>query len=323
MLFAIGDVHGCANELRRLLNELPLTPQTTVVFLGDLIDRGPDSKGVVDTVLELRKHCKVVAIMGNHEDLLHGFLEDPGSRKGGLFILNGGSATLQSYAVGNGRWRIPREHLEFFASMPLSYQTEYDYFVHAGVPDMPLAEIDPLEHRHALLWTRRPFLESDYRWDKMIVHGHTVVQDVEIHENRINMDTGCVFSNRLSAIALPGHRVISVERDEHEQEERVVLRDDGGTRGAVRFQGTLRVRVRARDHVFEFETVDYSEFGMYMRSAPGRLDPGLRVGEVIHGVIDPDDPAGLEFSGEIVRAWTSNKLSNYAVSFNHLEWGDL
>ena len=91
-IFAIGDVHGCAGELRMLLNKLPLTRDSVVVFLGDYVDRGPDSKQVIDTVLELREQCKVVTLKGNHEALFLSFLKDPSSEAAGMFIYKIGRA---------------------------------------------------------------------------------------------------------------------------------------------------------------------------------------------------------------------------------------
>ena len=115
MIFAIGDIHGCVNELRALLNLLPLTPESTVVFLGDYIDRGGNSKGVIDTIIELRGHCRVVTLKGNHEAMFLDFLDHPGSARAGLFICNGGSATLASYANETGRYELPSEHVAFFS----------------------------------------------------------------------------------------------------------------------------------------------------------------------------------------------------------------
>ena len=97
-IFAIGDVHGCADELVELLGNLPLDDQSLVVFLGDLVDRGPKSKEVIDHILKLKEMCQVVAISGNHEAMFLSFLDHPESIESILFIMNGGLATLDSYA---------------------------------------------------------------------------------------------------------------------------------------------------------------------------------------------------------------------------------
>src|SRR3954463_10575248 len=117
-LFAIGDVHGCAEELRALIQKLPLRRDSLVVFLGDYIDRGPDSRGVVDTILDLQQYCRVVCLLGNHELMLREFLDGSDSRRVARFIYNGGSATLSSYADHDGVFVMPEEHRDFFDSLP-------------------------------------------------------------------------------------------------------------------------------------------------------------------------------------------------------------
>ena len=113
-VIAIGDVHGCADELRALIQQLPLERDTLVVFLGDYIDRGPDSRGVVDTVLELEQYCEVVCLLGNHELMLREYLAGTDPRLIARFIYNGGSATLASYADHDGVVVMSQEHRTFF-----------------------------------------------------------------------------------------------------------------------------------------------------------------------------------------------------------------
>ena len=113
-LFAIGDVHGCAAELRSLLDKLPLTPGCSIVFIGDYIDRGTHSREVVETIFDLAGAYPVVTLMGNHESMLLDFVADPHSEDAGMFIYHGGSATLASYADDDGKFRIPEAHLAFF-----------------------------------------------------------------------------------------------------------------------------------------------------------------------------------------------------------------
>ena len=111
--FVIGDVHGCAEELEELLSLLPIDPDSTVIFLGDYIDRGPDSRRVIDLVLSVEKRCSVVALMGNHEEMFAEFLHDPQSAEAARFIYNWGGATLASYALPGGGYKIPKHHLPF------------------------------------------------------------------------------------------------------------------------------------------------------------------------------------------------------------------
>src|SRR5688572_16333454 len=189
-VFAIGDVHGCSVELQRLLQQLPLTADSVVVFLGDYVDRGTDSRGVIDVALDLANECHVVYLMGNHEEMFLAFLEDPDSKRGAEFIMNGGSSTLANYADDRGTFEVPHKHRQFLRDLRLCYQTETHFFVHAGVPDLPLERIDPVKHAAFLLWSRANFLRSTFTWEKTIVHGHTPVQSVEFHPRRINVDTG-------------------------------------------------------------------------------------------------------------------------------------
>jgi serine/threonine protein phosphatase 1 len=310
VIFAIGDVHGCADELRLLLSRLPLADDTTVLFLGDYVDRGPDSRAVLDVVLELEQRCQVVALMGNHEEMFLDYLRDPESAKAGAFIYNGGSATLASYANAQGEVNIPPAHRELVARLELCHQDEQYFFVHAGVPLIPLAELDLRAHRHDLLWTRRPFLNTDFDWGKIIVHGHTPVRRVTVLPNRINIDTGCVFRRRLTAIALPGEQRFSVRR--LDAPRRILLPDTSGRREAHRFRGTVPVEIRMRGRTFPFVTVDYSELGMYLRGLDESA-PQLDAGDWIRGEVGPDPASRVEFAGVVVRRRIDDVGVHYGV----------
>lgn len=316
MIYAIGDVHGCAYELRHLLNKLPLTPESTVVFLGDYIDRGGHSKDVVDTILELRKQCHVVCLMGNHEAMFLNFLENPGSERAGLFIVNGGSATLASYADDNGNYEFPEEHLRFFRELKMHYEDDHHFFVHAGVPDIPLAELDEEIHGKKMLWIRGAFLKSEYDWGKVIVHGHTPVAEVDIRVNQINVDTGCVFMRSLSAIALPGQQVFSVPRQRIVKP--VYLTDAGSRRVAIRFEGVLPVEVDHEGQTFHFETLDYSEVGLYMRELESSDTPKLKDAQAIRGRIGRDTAGSVDFEGEVVRTHFKTGGIYYAVKVDQM-----
>lgn len=311
MLFAIGDVHGCADELRLLLNRLPRTSETTIVFLGDYIDRGPRSREVIDTLLELRGQCNVVALMGNHEAMFLDYLGAPESARAGAFIYNGGSATLASYANDHGEVTIPEEHRELLRALPITYQSEHNIFVHAGLPQIPLEQLDLERDKATMLWTRGRFLTTSYDWGKVVVHGHSPVSRVTLWPNRINIDTGCVYHGRLTAIGLPDETRFSVRRMRAPQQ--IVLRDRSGTRAAHRFTGTVPVRVLHAGRVHELVTVDYSELGMYLRA----LDPAENVrfseGTRIEGVVAPDDISPVGFVGIIVRLRIDDLGVHYGV----------
>ncbi len=205
-IFAIGDIHGCADRLDRLMEEIPIDPEEdTLVFIGDYIDRGPDPKGVVDRVLKIRgTHRNVVCLTGNHEQLfLDYYVRGRGEE---VFLYNGGMSTLISYGYrpGSARdaFRIPEEHLAFFNGLVTSFETSDYIFVHAGLrPGIPLAEQSDFD----LVWIRDDFIYSDYDFGKKVIFGHTHLScDYPYNDGRkIGIDTGAVYGGRLSCIELP------------------------------------------------------------------------------------------------------------------------
>ncbi len=144
MIYAIGDIHGCLNHLINLLNLVnPNLAQHQLVFVGDYVDRGPNSKGVVDYIIDLKKKYNpenIICLMGNHERMFLDFLQ---GREEMFFLLNGGTATAFSY--WGDQWerrerRLPDGHKHFFETLKLYYQTENFIFVHGGLrPGLPLA----------------------------------------------------------------------------------------------------------------------------------------------------------------------------------------
>jgi serine/threonine protein phosphatase 1 len=170
-----------------------------VVFVGDYVDRGPDSKGVIDYLLSLKG--RYTFLMGNHErmflDYLHG-KERP------LFLYNGGAATMESYgALSN----IPAAHIDFLNSLHLYYETDEYLFVHAGIrPGIPLQQQDPGD----LLWIREEFYAYPGRYPKTVVFGHTPMREVLMGGDRIGIDTACVYGNKLTCLILPSRQAIQV-----------------------------------------------------------------------------------------------------------------
>jgi serine/threonine protein phosphatase 1 len=229
-VYAIGDVHGRLDLLERMhgliaaeLTAWPV-PRAVVVHLGDYVDRGPQSAGVVERLLDLSiGTAEIVCLKGNHEDCLLQFLD--GSDGGATFLHYGGLETMTSYGVevaalnerGDfGRLAVafaahlPSRHRDFYETLPHSHQIGGYFFCHAGVrPGVPLAR----QTAHDLIWIREPFLGSPIGHGKVIVHGHTPVEAIESLPNRINVDTGAVFTGRLSAVALEGNgrRFVSVD----------------------------------------------------------------------------------------------------------------
>jgi serine/threonine protein phosphatase 1 len=315
-LIAIGDVHGCASELLTLLERLELTPDTTVVFVGDYVDRGPHGRQVIDLVLETNERCRVVPLLGNHELMFLDFLFDRNLETAGLFVFNGGAQTLGSYADDSGDFLVPQEHIEFMRGLDMTYQTEGFFFVHAGVPDLPLEQIEPSIHALDLLWAR-DFLRSSYRWSKAVVHGHSPVKKVEIRPNRINVDTGCAYHQCLSAIDLSTMRVTSVPR--LDSVRGTVLCDRSSRRRAVRFRGALPVDVCRGDEVIEFETLDYSPIGLFIRLVSPCERKPLAVNDVIFGTIGKGQPGSVLFRGVVVRELSNQQGLFYGVQISHID----
>jgi serine/threonine protein phosphatase 1 len=200
-LYAIGDIHGCFQNLKSLMDKIPFQPDyDTIVFLGDYIDRGPDSFSVVSYLIDLKNNCKnAVFLKGNHEDMLDGFIS--GTNRN-LFLANGGEQTLRSYLkfqIFQSSFPIPAEHLEFFRSLLPYYETEHFIFVHAGLKEgVALQHQDP----HDLFWIRNQFIYSDYDFGKRIVFGHTPFPEPHISSNKIGIDTGAVYGNKLTCVEL-------------------------------------------------------------------------------------------------------------------------
>ncbi|MGH7409444.1 MAG: metallophosphoesterase family protein [Candidatus Methylomirabilis sp.] len=199
MICAIGDIHGCLDPLRGLMDQLRLADEDEVVFVGDYVDRGPDSKGVIDYLLTLRG--RYTFLMGNHERMFLDFLQ---GKDRFLFLYNGGTATLESYG---GLGRIPAAHLDFLNRLHLYYETDDYLFVHGGIrPGIPIQEQDPKD----LLWIREEFYAYPGRYPKTVVFGHTPMREVLMAEDRIGIDTACVYGNKLTCLILPSRQVIQV-----------------------------------------------------------------------------------------------------------------
>ena len=310
-IFAIGDIHGCAEELNKLISLLPLNSEDTLVFLGDYIDRGPNSKKVVDIILDLKKNYNVICLKGNHEAMINEFIDDPSSPQAGLFIMNGGSSTLASYALQGDHFVIPDEHLEFYKSLQTYYETEDYFFVHAGVPNIALDKIDLDEHEMEMLWIRKSFHNSRFNWKKKIVHGHTVVNDVDINKKRINLDTGCVFQGKLSAIELPGEKIYQV--DARKDIPHIYLKEDPPSPLiATRFVGIIPVRVKTQENYESFQTLNYNEFGMLLQDLNAEI-VRFEIGEIISGLIGDNRYNEVEFVGQVVRTQQDGDNILYGV----------
>ena len=217
-LFAVGDIHGCVDELGVLLGAIDPQPGDKVVFLGDYVDRGPDPKGVIDRLMELRDsgRCQTVFLRGNHEDMFLSFLGEHGSH-GEAFLFNGGRATLASYGIqpGSSRARVPEvippEHLEFLRALELSHVDGPYVFVHAGIS--PLQTLEE-QQEEDLLWIREEFIRNRHRLKKTVIFGHTPQREVLWHlPYKVGLDTGCVYGNKLSCLDFTSRVLLQVERE--------------------------------------------------------------------------------------------------------------
>lgn len=218
MDYAIGDIHGCLDKVRRLLDLLRYDPAADrLIFLGDYIDRGPESKGVLDLMMRLQDENPAnVFLMGNHEDNFLTYMQTCMSRAGASywltepFLAGGGVATLRSYCPGLGDpyaerllEHIPPAHLVFLEALQL-YWTNDDYIaVHAGVrPGVPLER----QYENDLLRIRGPFLYSPHGLGKCVVFGHTPFPEVQRADDKIGIDTGACYEGmgygRLTAFCL-------------------------------------------------------------------------------------------------------------------------
>jgi serine/threonine protein phosphatase 1 len=225
-VYAIGDVHGRADLLQSLLTVIDVdlarsTPERAIqVFLGDYVDRGPDSRAVLDLLIERSKTHETVCLKGNHEIFLLEVLKDPARLQewrhyGGLLTLvsygitptMNPSAEQQVELIEGLRRALPPEHLAFLQQLPSSFTCGDFFFVHAGVkPGVPLER----QKDEDLLWIREEFLASEERFGKYIVHGHTPVSVPDIRPNRINIDTGAYATGNLTLLTIQGDSLLAI-----------------------------------------------------------------------------------------------------------------
>lgn len=201
--YVIGDIHGCIGMLEALWEKLDFDPESdTLVFIGDYIDRGPDSKEVVEFILDLKSRLNVVCLLGNHEQMLLTY-HLYGSYKE-LYLLNGGTSTIVSYGLVNTdagkRIDVPQHHLDFFRALIRYYEIDDYIFVHAGLrPGVPLLKQDPTD----MIWIRQEFIGSEYDFGKKVIFGHTPMPNPFISPQKIGIDTGAIYGGKLTCVKLP------------------------------------------------------------------------------------------------------------------------
>ncbi|MDY7037142.1 MAG: metallophosphoesterase [Thermodesulfobacteriota bacterium] len=208
-VFIVGDIHGCLGMLKSLMDKIDWrTDKDRLIFIGDYIDRGEDPKGVVNYILTLLNSSpRVQCLEGNHEGLLLDFLSGGDIN---TFIINGGMTTLGSYGIENKRKNeqlIPPDHLAFFKNLYSWIELEDYYIVHAGFRPGLDIQRQSLED---LLWIRDSFIYSDYDFGKKVIFGHTPFYEPLIMDNKIGLDTGAVYGNKLTCLEIPSMKFHSV-----------------------------------------------------------------------------------------------------------------
>lgn len=224
--YAIGDIHGHLNlllEAHRLIED-DRTDDAPIVHIGDLVDRGPDSRGVVEYLRAgIAAGQNWIVLKGNHDRMFQAFLQDarvndPGLRPdlGWLNPRLGGATTLASYGVQNAadrpvtpvfdeaRLAVPQSHRDFLASLPFSYQRGEAVFVHAGI--RPGVKME-FQTEDDFVWIREPFLSDLTDHGPLIVHGHTALDAATLYNNRLNLDSGAAYGGPLSAVVIEGRDV--------------------------------------------------------------------------------------------------------------------
>jgi serine/threonine protein phosphatase 1 len=206
--YVIGDIHGCLTKLIELIAlchaDAGKRP-TKFIFLGDYIDRGPDSQGVVDRLMAMQndRQDDVICLMGNHEDMLLAAVDAPDWEENWLH--NGGIQTLQSYDVAT-IFDIRQDHIDWMRNLPKFHDDGLRFFVHAGIHAGR-----PLDHQdeHDFLWIREPFLSSTKDFGRLIVHGHTPLKTgkPDIRPNRVNLDTAAVYGGPLTAAVFASDQI--------------------------------------------------------------------------------------------------------------------
>ena len=223
-VYAIGDIHGCIKQLVTLQDKIFNYPkynknEDLLLYLGDYIDRGLNSKNVINRLLQLQKEgIKSIFLKGNHEQFMIDFLFNKINNLSN-WLMNGADQTFKSYDIEVAEFikdgfaddkidklrniflgKLTKEHIYFFNNFKLTYIMGDYLFVHAGInPEKSLSEQSEID----FLWSRSDqFFDKDFKFEKIIVHGHTPEKEAVSYPYRINIDTGCFFSGKLSCVCV-------------------------------------------------------------------------------------------------------------------------
>lgn len=202
--YAIGDIHGYFKLLKGLISKLDLKADDELIFLGDYIDRGPNSKKVIDFLIKLSKSYNCIFLRGNHESMMENALKD--KRQMPIWLFNGGQSTYESYG---GFEKILETHGEFFNALKPYYLTEQYLFVHAGLrPGVALKN----QTENDLYWIREEFILKKTTIPQKIIYGHTPVNvSSSPYDDKIGIDTGCAYGGKLTALKLPEEQLIQTD----------------------------------------------------------------------------------------------------------------
>ena len=203
-IIAIGDIHGEFDLLTKLIIKLKDNYDLhnhQIVFLGDYIDRGEKSFEAINYLIALKKEFpNTIFLKGNHEDMMFNYLDKISKEDERLFLYNGGMSTIASYAEYGLKFRwdsIPKNHIKFYKSLKMFYETEDYFFVHAGIN--PCFKDD----QNSFLWIRKEFINSNKDFGKMVIFGHTINEEPVVQKNKIGIDTGAYYYGKLTAVILP------------------------------------------------------------------------------------------------------------------------
>ena len=217
MAYAIGDIHGCLNTLQDLIRQIPRDEE--LVFLGDYVDRGPDSYGVIKFLEELARDRPCYFIMGNHELMMKRAIDD--REQIPFWLLNGGENTLNSYQISSNEWKqLPDRgsplgnFLRFYDTLSYYHEDENSIYVHAGI-DLNIDEMSK-QDPEVLLWIRDRSFQNASNWKgKQVVFGHTPTQSMGLSHGKVfqshgffGIDTGCVYDGMLTAINTKTHEIL-------------------------------------------------------------------------------------------------------------------
>ncbi len=204
---AIGDIHGCSNALAALIEAIAPSPDDTIITLGDYVDRGIDSKGVIELLIRLADVCRLIPILGNHDEMMLHAKDGRGDLK--FWLACGGDAALDSYGSIRGLESIPSAHFRFLAECLPYVEIDTHFFVHANYkPELPLDR----QHGETIRWlSLRDFVPGPHCSGKIAVVGHTPQPDVLDLGHLICLDTGCCNGGWLTAMELPSGGIWQVD----------------------------------------------------------------------------------------------------------------